>query len=344
MPRSPRASAARHRHRWCPSSQLPRSGRRRSAASPGHRVPPRSPSASRGQTSAERQARTPRRGPPSTRPKSAPGSSAARAASPRRPSASTTSSNGRITFTSLGSRGAAASRHRPPPARSTEVELSVGLWESGVAGHALKAAHRPPANITAMSTAARTSPTRRGALRATGHPLELFFDLVFVLALTRCTALMADHPLGRRRQGPARARPDGGRGSVRLADQRREPRGGRRPLRDLRRDGSHASSPCACQRRSATRACCSPSPTPASASARSPCSSSPAATSPRCAPRSRPGRRHGGRLRPAVVGALFEDQPPGGDLGRRAGARHARALPVRLRGLSTPATSPSATA
>ena len=38
-------------------------------------------------------------------------------------------------------------------------------------------------------------------------PLELFFDLVFVLALTQCTALMADEPtwdgLG---QGHARAR------------------------------------------------------------------------------------------------------------------------------------------
>ncbi|MBA2629392.1 MAG: low temperature requirement protein A [Thermoleophilaceae bacterium] len=28
-------------------------------------------------------------------------------------------------------------------------------------------------------------------------PLELFFDLVFVLALTQCTALMADDPSGR---------------------------------------------------------------------------------------------------------------------------------------------------
>ena len=38
-------------------------------------------------------------------------------------------------------------------------------------------------------------------------PLELFFDLVFVLAITQCTALMAHEPtwsgLG---QGPARAR------------------------------------------------------------------------------------------------------------------------------------------
>jgi low temperature requirement protein LtrA len=45
------------------------------------------------------------------------------------------------------------------------------------------------------SSEARTSrlaATRREGERVT--PLELFFDLVFVLALTQCTALMADHP------------------------------------------------------------------------------------------------------------------------------------------------------
>jgi len=36
------------------------------------------------------------------------------------------------------------------------------------------------------------SATRREGERVT--PLELFFDLVFVLAITQCTALMADHP------------------------------------------------------------------------------------------------------------------------------------------------------
>ncbi len=38
----------------------------------------------------------------------------------------------------------------------------------------------------------RLTATRREGERVT--PLELFFDLVFVLALTQCTALMADHP------------------------------------------------------------------------------------------------------------------------------------------------------
>jgi low temperature requirement protein LtrA len=38
----------------------------------------------------------------------------------------------------------------------------------------------------------RLSATRREGERVT--PLELFFDLVFVLAITQCTALMADHP------------------------------------------------------------------------------------------------------------------------------------------------------
>ena len=45
-----------------------------------------------------------------------------------------------------------------------------------------------------MSTAARTprlTAVPRSEERVT--PLELFFDLVFVLALTQCTALMAEH-------------------------------------------------------------------------------------------------------------------------------------------------------
>ena len=38
----------------------------------------------------------------------------------------------------------------------------------------------------------RLNPTFRGGERV--MPLELFFDLVFVLAITQCTAFMADHP------------------------------------------------------------------------------------------------------------------------------------------------------
>ncbi|MEA2291261.1 MAG: hypothetical protein QOF17_281 [Solirubrobacteraceae bacterium] len=50
-----------------------------------------------------------------------------------------------------------------------------------------------------MSTAAPAPdvPRRRGAvMREDGRvtPLELFFDLVFVLAITQCTALMAHDP------------------------------------------------------------------------------------------------------------------------------------------------------
>jgi low temperature requirement protein LtrA len=48
-----------------------------------------------------------------------------------------------------------------------------------------------------MATAARASRPRIGAVLREGErvtPLELFFDLVFVLALTQCTALMYAHP------------------------------------------------------------------------------------------------------------------------------------------------------
>src|SRR3954452_17340913 len=48
-----------------------------------------------------------------------------------------------------------------------------------------------------MATATGTRAPRLSAVRREGErvtPLELFFDLVFVLALTQCTALMAAHP------------------------------------------------------------------------------------------------------------------------------------------------------
>src|SRR5829696_4743642 len=44
----------------------------------------------------------------------------------------------------------------------------------------------------APGRARRITPVMREAETVT--PLELFFDLVFVLALTQCTALMADEP------------------------------------------------------------------------------------------------------------------------------------------------------
>src|SRR3954453_21477859 len=56
---------------------------------------------------------------------------------------------------------------------------------------------RPPEMIRAVEATTRARPARRGPVlreeeRVT--PLELFFDLVFVLALTQCTALMAKNP------------------------------------------------------------------------------------------------------------------------------------------------------
>src|SRR6266480_4075977 len=48
-----------------------------------------------------------------------------------------------------------------------------------------------------MTTATRTHLPRIGAALREGEqvtPLELFFDLVFVLAITQCTSLMSSHP------------------------------------------------------------------------------------------------------------------------------------------------------
>src|SRR6476469_10355532 len=47
-------------------------------------------------------------------------------------------------------------------------------------------------SLTAPSHAPRLSAVLREEERVT--PLELFFDLVFVLAITQCTALMAANP------------------------------------------------------------------------------------------------------------------------------------------------------
>ncbi len=106
-------------------------------------------------------------------------------------------------------------------------------------------------------------------------PLELFFDLVFVLALTQCTALMSDHPTW---TGLAAGPPDPGAGLVvvgrlRVADQRRRSGGGRGPDRDLRRDGGAAArGPVRASVRSATSGWRSRSPTRSSGSRTSGCS------------------------------------------------------------------------
>ena len=82
------------------------------------------------------------------------------------------------------------------------------------------------------------------ARSARGHgleitTLELFFDLVFVLALTQCTALMAADPTwhGLVRGVTRPRRPVVGVGRVCVVDERRRPGGGCRPARDLRGDG-----------------------------------------------------------------------------------------------------------
>jgi low temperature requirement protein LtrA len=56
---------------------------------------------------------------------------------------------------------------------------------------------RPAKIAGAMATAQSTRQTRLSAVMREGEqvkPLELFFDLVFVLAITQCTALMASDP------------------------------------------------------------------------------------------------------------------------------------------------------
>ncbi len=75
-------------------------------------------------------------------------------------------------------------------------------------------------------------------------PLELFFDLVFVLALTQCTALMADEPTWAGvAQGDADPRgPVVGLGRLRVAHERRRARGDACAADHLRRDGGDSSS------------------------------------------------------------------------------------------------------
>src|SRR4051812_29845476 len=115
--------------------------------------------------------------------------------SPRRPSASTTSSKGRITFTSLGSRrSAAATRASARRRRARPKSNCASAWGSPVSRAMHSRYPEAPAKIPRVTTAARSprlTAVRRSEERVT--PLELFFDLVFVLALTQCTALMANN-------------------------------------------------------------------------------------------------------------------------------------------------------
>ena len=168
-------------------------------------------------------------------------------------------------------------------------------------------------------------------------PLELFFDLVFVLAHHPVHGADGRQPdLGRAREGAARARRAVvGVGRLRLAHQRGRPRGGRRAAsRCSPRWPRCSSSRCACREASATRRCCSRAPTASCAPPTSCCS--------RIASRDDPGLRRSviglaastalgvGLL---VAGVVRRRAAAGRAVGARARARHGRAVPVRLRGL-----------
>ena len=181
---------------------------------------------------------------------------------------------------------------------------------------------------TPTASSGRRGPHLTAVLRAEDRvtPLELFFDLVFVLALTQCTALMADEPTweGLGKGLLVLGDPVVGVGRLRVADQRRRPRGGRGPARDLRARWRRCSSSALCDpggvRR--LRRCCSPSPTRSCASRRS----SLFVIASRDDPGLRqlgdgPGREHRARRRAAGRGASFAD---GGAAGRALGRSRSR--------------------
>ena len=117
-----------------------RSGRRRSAASPGRAAGALAIRSQRARTCGRAWAgscgRTRARGPRCPTIESSGIVCWPSGRSPARPSASTTSSNGRIRLTS-SARGAGGgqARERAPPARAAEVVLRVGAREAGVLGH-----------------------------------------------------------------------------------------------------------------------------------------------------------------------------------------------------------------
>ena len=179
-------------------------------------------------------------------------------------------------------------------------------------------------------------------------PLELFFDLVFVLALTQCTTLIAhDADLGGHAQGPARARDAVVVvGRLRVADERRRSRGGRGAPGDLRRDGRVPRRGAVRARRVRRRGAAVRVRVRGGAHrahravhARQPRRRGAAPVG------ARARRQHGGRRGAAVR--------RGGHVGRGAGrasggwrccsTRAARCCSARTAGSSCPATSPSAT-
>ncbi|MGH2979378.1 MAG: low temperature requirement protein A [Solirubrobacterales bacterium] len=119
----------------------------------------------------------------------------------------------------------------------------------------------------AMSTATPTRAPRLTAVLREGErvtPLELFFDLVFVLALTQCTALMADQPTW---EGLAKGLLVLGVlwwswvGYAWLTSVVDPPRRAPCALRSSRRWRRSSWRRCACPRPSTRSGCCSPAPT-----------------------------------------------------------------------------------
>jgi len=181
--------------------------------------------------------------------------------------------------------------------------------------------------------------------RADVKPLELYFDLVFVLGFTQCTALMASQStLGGTRSGHARARTVVvGVGRLCVAHERDRPRGGRRPARDVRGHGGTARGRALRARglrgswphvRNRLRG--GPRrphrPVPARQPHRSP-----------APPRSRPlGDRLGDRRRARGRRSLPRRRRPRGAVGRRHPHRLGRTGPLRAGGCFPP-TSPNAT-
>ena len=181
----------------------------------------------------------------------------------------------------------------------------------------------------------RVTAVRREEERVTA--LELFFDLVFVLALTQCTALMADRPdVAGTRPRPARARrPLVVVGRLRLAHERRRSGGGNRPARDVRRDGG-VPRRCAVgagrvrKRRACLRVRLRDRPGGAHLAVhdREPRRSGPAAV------RHGPCGQHGRRRRPAPRSFDDRRRAPGSALVRRAPPRRRRAVPLLGGGLA----------
>ena len=190
----------------------------------------------------------------------------------------------------------------------------------------------------------RVGPRVRAVMREGEQvtPLELFFDLVFVLALTQCTTLMAATATW---EGLLEGPPGAGdavvvMGRLRLADQRRGPRGGAGEAGDVPGDG-RLPDRCTLRAGRIRRRTRSPSrsPTRWCALRTSCCSCSPAERIPRCATRLSgwPAARRSARA--CSWRSVHRWCASARTVGSRAGARRGRAARDRGRRLAARARS-----